>query len=111
MRLVVLESPYGAPDDEGVATNVAYARACVRDCLRRGDSPIASHLLFTQDGVLDDRVQADRDLGIAAGLAWLPVAKATVVYTDRGISRGMRQGIAVAEALGVPVEYRSLDGG
>lgn len=43
-----------------------------------------------------------------ARLAWRAVAQASVVYTDRGISGGMRHGIAAAEAAGVPVEYRTL---
>ena len=48
--------------------NIDYARACVADCLRRGDSAIASHLLYTQPGVLRDDVPGERELGIAAGL-------------------------------------------
>lgn len=104
MRLVILESPYAGD----VEANVAYARACVRDCLLRGESPIASHLLYTQPGVLDDAIFSDRELGIAAGLAWLRVAEATVVYTDRGISVGMAAGVSAAKKLGRPVEYRRL---
>lgn len=104
MRLVILESPY-AGDIEG---NVTYARACVRDCLMRGEAPIASHLLYTQEGILRDDVAAERRLGIDAGLAWRHVAEATVVYADRGISPGMNYGIQKAQAAGKPVEYRSL---
>lgn len=104
MRLVIIESPYAGD----VAANEAYARACVRDSLERGEAPIASHLLYTQPGVLDDNVPAERRWGIDAGLAWRRVADASVVYTDRGISTGMKYGIAAAEAAGVPVEYRTL---
>jgi hypothetical protein len=106
MRRVILESPYNG-DTDG---NVAYARACVRDSLLRGEAPIASHLLYAQPGVLRDSVADEREHGIAAGLAWGPVAEATVVYLDRGISPGMKRGIAEAESAGRPVEYRSLDG-
>lgn len=106
MRRVILESPY-AGDTEA---NVTYARACVRDCVLRGDAPIASHLLFTQPGILDDDIPDERSLGIAAGLAWLPVAEATVVYTDRGISRGMSYGIESARQAGRPIEFRRLTG-
>lgn len=104
MRLVCLESPYAGD----VEANLAYARACLADCLRRGEAPLASHLLYTQPGVLDDTVLEQRALGIAAGFAWNQHAAATVVYTDRGISAGMRQGIADAEHAGRPVEYRLL---
>lgn len=103
-RLVILESPYAGD----VEANVDYARACVRDSLLRGEAPIASHLLYTQPGILDDTVPAERQQGIDAGLAWRAVAHASVVYTDRGISRGMEYGIAAAKAAGIPVEYRSL---
>lgn len=105
MRLVIVESPY-AGDVRG---NIAYARACLRDSLRRGEAPIASHLLYTQDGVLDDTIASERQQGIEAGLAWRAVAEASVVYTDMGISQGMRYGIAACETAGVPVEYRSLN--
>lgn len=103
-RLVILESPYAGD----VEANVAYARACLRDSLLRGEAPIASHLLYTQPGVLDDDIPNERQHGIDAGLAWGAVASATVVYTDRGISRGMSYGIAAAEAAGRPIEYRSI---
>jgi hypothetical protein len=105
-RLVILESPYAGD----VEANVAYARACVRDSLLRGEAPIASHLLYTQPGVLDDDVPAERQQGIDAGLAWRAVAECSVVYTDWGISRGMEYGIKAAEDAGVPVEYRSIEG-
>lgn len=103
-RLVILESPFAGD----VARNTVYARQCVRDCLKRGESPIASHLLFTQAGVLDDGNPEERRLGIMAGLAWLPHADASVVYTDHGTSPGMKQGIAAARRLGIPVEFRRL---
>jgi hypothetical protein len=106
-RLVILESPYAGD----VEANVAYARACVRDSLLRGEAPIASHLLYTQPGVLDDDVPAERQQGIDAGLAWRGVAECSVVYTDRGISKGMEYGIKAAADAGVPVEYRALKEG
>lgn len=106
MRLVIVESPYAGE----VERNVAYARAAMADCLRRGEAPLASHLLYTQPGVLDDDVPAERLRGIEAGLAWGAKADATVVYSDLGTSRGMAQGILQANAERRPVEYRSLPG-
>lgn len=104
MRRVILESPYAGDID----ANVAYARSCVRDALSRGEAPIASHLLYTQPTILRDDDPAERAWGIEAGLAWLASAEATVVYEDRGISRGMAAGIAAAERVGIPVEYRRI---
>jgi hypothetical protein len=104
MRLVIIESPYAGD----VVANVEYARACVRDSLLRGEAPIASHLLYTQPGVLRDEIPQERQHGIDAGLAWRSVAQATIVYMDRGITPGMQYGIDAAIAAGVPVEYRTL---
>jgi hypothetical protein len=106
MRRVILESPYNG-DTDG---NVTYARACVRDSLLRGEAPIASNLLYTQPVVLRDGVPSEREQGISASLAWGPVAEATVVYLDRGISPGMKLGIADAEGTGRLVEFRLLNG-
>jgi hypothetical protein len=104
MRCVLLESPFAGD----IPANIAYARACVRDCLLRGESPIASHLLYTQDGILDDSHPSERAHGINAGHAWMHRADAVVVYTDRGISNGMLVGIKMAAFYGKVVEYRVL---
>ncbi len=105
MRLVVLESPFRGDAD----ANIVFARACVKDCLSRNEAPIASHLLFTQRGILDDGKISDRTLGISAGHAWINRADAVVVYTDRGISEGMQGGINSATLWKIPVEYRKLN--
>jgi hypothetical protein len=105
MRLVILESPF-AGDEQA---NIDYARLCVRDSLMRGEAPIASHLLYTQPTILDDSVPKERQHGIDAGLAWRAVAHGSVVYTDRGITRGMEYGIAAAKESGRTVEYRSIE--
>ncbi len=76
--------------------------------IKSGEAPLASHLLYTQPGVLDDTVPADRLMGIEAGLAWGPQAAATVIYTDLGITPGMAKGIARAEREGRTVEYRTI---
>lgn len=104
MRLVVLESPYAG----NIAENEAYARRCLADCLARGESPIASHLLLTQPGVLKEGVPEERNKGIEAGLAWQAVADAVVFYTDRGMSPGMRGAERNAEKVGAIMEYRTL---
>lgn len=101
--LVIIESPYSGD----VARNTEYARACLLDSLRRGEAPIASHLLHMQ--VLDDVRPDERELGIEAGLAWYRVAEKCVVYEDRGTSGGMITGIRRARQFGVPVEFRRLE--
>lgn len=103
-RLVVIESPFAGD----VERNLRYLRAALRDCLLRGEAPFASHALYTQPGVLDDGVPAERGLGIEAGLDWGVCAAATVVYRDLRITLGMEYGIARAHSEGRAVEYRSL---
>lgn len=95
MRLVIVESPFAG----NIALNLRYLRACLRDCLKRGEAPYASHGLYTQPGVLDDGVPEDRTVGIDAGFAWRDAADATVIYTDLGTTTGMRYGIDAANKL------------
>lgn len=104
MQLVLVESPFAGD----VETNLAYVRAAMHDCLLRGEAPYASHALYTQQGVLDDNVPAERTLGIEAGLQWGAKANKTVIYIDRGVSRGMKYGVQNAIKAGRPIEYRSL---
>ena len=104
-KLVIVESPFAGE----VEKNIAYARACLRDCFQKGEYPLASHLLYTQPGILNDQDSTERSLGIAAGLAWGEFAEATVVYTDLGISAGMKVGINTAKKCGRRVEYRKIN--
>ena len=108
MRCVIVESPYGTKDIIARHLNELYARQCLHDCLMRDELPFASHLLYTQPGVLDDNVPEERRRGIEAGLAWAARADAAVVYTDRGITAGMKLGIARHEKNGIPIEYRQF---
>jgi len=105
MPLVLIESPFAGD----VETNIRFARACMRDALRRGEAPLASHLLYTQDGILDDDVPEERSWGIEAGLAWGTHAVKTVVYTNLGISPGMEFGIQRAKEEGREIEYREIE--
>ena len=104
MKKVILESPYAGD----IEVNLSYARQCMRDSLLRGEAPIASHLLYTQPGILDDNIPEERTLGIDAGLLWGNEAELSVVYTDLGVSRGMEYGIKRANKVGRPVEFRQL---
>lgn len=76
------------------------------DCLNRNESPIVSHLLYTQ--VLDDTIPEERKLGIEAGLAWLGVADKHVFYIDYGYSSGMLAAKEFAEKNGITIEERKI---
>ena len=104
MRLVYVASPYSGD----TAWHERYALAALRDCLARREAPYAPHLLYP--AVLDDNWPDERRLGMDAGLAWLRRADALAVYTDLGLSRGMRAEIDRALRLGVPIETRCLGG-
>ena len=105
MPLVIIESPFAGDVD----TNIKFARACMRDSLNKGESPMAIHLLYTQEGILDDAIPEERNWGIEAGLAWGKHASKTVVYTNLGISTGMEIGIQRAKEEGREIEFRELD--
>ena len=102
--LVIIESPYMG----NVKSNVAYARKCMSDSLLRGESPFASHLLYTQ--VLDDNKYIERLTGMSRAFNWYRHADLMAVYIDKGISNGMKMGMEVAEKLGIEMVYRTLDG-
>ena len=108
-QLVILESPYKGDDWDKTKENLIYARKCMKDCFKRGEFPFASHLLYTQEGILDDKIPSERKLGIKAGLTWGEFASKTVVYTDIGITKGMKQGIQRAKDFGREIEIRSLN--
>lgn len=103
-KLVVVESPYAGD----VERNVAYLNALLKDLLRRGLYPYASHRFFP--GILNDDIPAERKLGIEAGLAWGRRAYRTIVGVDLGVSPGMQLGLDAARAEGREVEEVSLEG-
>lgn len=106
MRRVMIESPFAGD----VYRNLRYLRAAMRDSLDRGESPFASHALYTQPGVLDDGDPVERARGIEAGIRWGELADLIVVYADLGVSDGVEFACDVYRAMGKPIEYRSLPG-
>ncbi len=104
LKLVIIESPFAGD----VEANLKYARACMRDSILRGEAPIASHLLYTQEGILNDNDTVERKLGIDIGLEWGQYAELTAVYADLGISDGMKFGIDRAAADGRDITYRKI---
>src|ERR1700685_2220829 len=107
MRTVAIESPYAGD----IPQNVRYAKACVRDCLKRNEACYGSHLFFTQEGLLDDNVPEERKLGMQAGFFIAEKMAVRVVYEDLGYSSGMRAGMNHAMEMGQAVEFRKLGEG
>lgn len=102
---VILESPYSGE----VVRNKLYLACCIRDCIRRGESPYASHQMLTE--ALDDTNLKEREIGINAARSWYEFARYSVVYTDYGISGGMFIGIDRMTKLVKRIEYRKLGEG
>ncbi len=107
MRTVV-ESPYNPSNGRTLEENERYAILCCLDVLRMGHSPYASHVFFGR--FLDEMKPAERELGMKAGFEWGSQAQICAVYTDHGITDGMKEGIKRAKALGIRVEHRELPG-
>lgn len=102
MNLVIIETPYFGE----IERNIEYAKRCMLDSINRGECPFASHLLYTQ--VLDDNNGKERQQGMELGFEIMSRADLVVVYTDYGISEGMRLGIRQALKLGLEVKYRTI---
>jgi hypothetical protein len=104
MKLVVVESPYAGD----ITKNIKYARACMANVLKRGESPYVSHLLYTQPGVLKDDVAHERVLGIEAGYAWSAKADLRAFYVDLGWSTGMKKALLKYRIEGQRYTFRVL---
>ncbi len=104
----IIESPWRDNDRTEHLKNIQYAQACVRDSISRGELPFASHLLYTQTGILDDSIEEERELGISLNLMMIERCAAVAIYTERGISDGMLAAIRHAEKLQIPMFYRTL---
>lgn len=105
-KRVIIESPYAAETEAGVERNMEYLAACIFDSLDRNEAPFASHGFYTiylEDGNLQDRAQ-----GMIAGWSWMRAAELVAVYSDLGISEGMKRGMDLARQLGIEVEERSI---
>jgi hypothetical protein len=129
----IVESPY-APFTKNdamlakveLARNEQYVNACMADAFARGETPFASHAIYTRknDGVkvLDDTIPDERKKGMKAGfdvagalfLASLDHAASIcfvrAFYTDRGWTSGMADGMLDAGQRGQRTEKRFLGG-
>jgi hypothetical protein len=106
MKLVILESPYGAVDEPTLWRNIGYLDRAIRDSVLRNEAPIASHRLYP--GALDEGDLYERNLGIQCGYAWWAAAEAVVFYTDFGWTAGMKAALVRARNSLLPVEERTI---
>lgn len=105
---VLVESPYNSPTAQGLVENRNYLIRAMRDCMDRGETPFASHLLYTQ--ILNDRDKNARVLGLALAKPWYYVVDKAVFYMDKGLSPGMEHGLKICKRIGLTIEERYLNG-
>lgn len=100
--IVILESPWSG----GPQWAEHYLRRCIRDSIKRGEAPFASHRMYT--AALDDLDPEERALGMGLVLPYLEVADKVVVYEDYDVSAGMAWGIRNAEKAGKEIVRRKI---
>lgn len=105
---VSVESPFFHLEEAMQNKYIAYARKAMADCIQRGEVPFASHLIYTQPGILDDNVRAERERGFYCRGAMVMACHRLAVYTDFGISKGMQHALDVAAQTNMPVDRRSF---
>lgn len=120
--IVIIESPLAAPTGEQLERHRIYALRAMKHVLAAGHTPFASHLLYPQ--VLDDNNPQQREQGMRAGFAitralglsnkqTLPHLDDDIyaecwVFTDYGLSAGMKQGISIATSAGLAVQFTEI---
>lgn len=99
MLIVCIESPFKPAESEVkeyegrysraelLRQNLVYARLALLNSLLRGEAPLASHLLYTQVWSEKPELRAG---GIMAGIEVHHVCGLVALYTDLGVSTGMK---------------------
>ena len=119
IKTVIIESPF----DGDLNRNSFYTRLCVLDSIRRGEAPVACHLVYPS--LTTDLASMVRPAFIHDNSATSPLTRAeafehiealrnrleaTIFYTDLGMSEGMSEARARCEEKGLPFEERRLPG-
>lgn len=86
-------SPYAGNTRKNVRDAIRYCLYLIEN----GRIPVASHLIYPQ--ILDDNDPASRELGLMFGLSLLEICDEVWVFTENGISEGMRAEIHEARKL------------
>ena len=99
MKYIYVCSPYGGEEEN-------YKRALVygKFVVGTGNIPIIPHTML--HGVLDDKITAEREKGLAVGLKLLMDCDELWVFGGV-ITAGMKNEIAVAESKGIEVIHQS----
>lgn len=106
MNRVIIESPWRPTPYHSQAQHALYLNFCIEDSLTKGEAPFASHLLYTP--FLDDDDVLARGKGIKAGYVWGELADLVAVYSDLGVSAGMKQALDHYAFENKIIEWRTL---
>lgn len=106
---IIIESPFDG-NERSRSENLKFARACMADSLERGEAPVVFHKLYPRaaGGPLPETAEG-RQRGMDAAQNWFDVAEKLVVYSDLGVTSGMKKAIAKASSSQrATVEFRTL---
>ncbi len=88
--------------------NLSHAKVYCKFAISQGVVPIVPHLMY--DGTLDDDIPEERETGMKLGIELLKQCDELWAFCDEeGPSEGMKQEIAIAEELNIPVRYFGKD--
>ena len=108
MRNVYICSPFSpqgnTPEEKNadLKRNIDLVKKVCRDAVKKGYTPYAPHLYFTQ--FLSDSDAVERVLGMCHGLLWLNDCDELWVVGDR-VTKGMQTEIEEAKSQGIPVKH------
>jgi hypothetical protein len=103
--LTVVATPFQTGSADELRRNIAYARFATADALRRGESPIAAHLMYPQIWASAPGLKPATQRAITHMVRFVEVV---TLYTDLGTDLEMAQTRNKAELFQCQVEERNL---
>lgn len=97
--MIFICSPYHGDTE----TNTEYAIKASLFALNQEYTPITPHLYLTR--IFNDNDLIQRNQGIQAGLRLMHSCTSVWIFTDNGISEGMKKEIEYAESICIPIKY------
>lgn len=101
MTLSVIISPF-----DGDKAHAEYTKRAMLDSIKRKETPVSDHALYSQALLYDDPSQRKQATNL--GYNWGKLADSIAVYTDYGITKDMQEMMSVYHRLNKPIEYRKI---
>lgn len=106
-RTALVLTPFMSEDPAKKDMFYRYAKRAVKDCLNRGEAPLASHIFF-YEFFNNNLIQTERDMGFISQVSWIKDCDMVVVYMDFGITQAMKAALDVAKLKNRRIEYRLI---